>query len=441
MTTPTVPVHGRRAAAVATLVLGVVFVAAVTIILFHSPRWLLAAWLGMVITIFGLSRAFGPPSLARTASRVLTVSGIVVMLVALIELAIDSPWATVALFVLLIAIGFVGTYALRSPAPVIARLSAQHPVLLVNPKSGGGKATKAGLADIARAKGIEVRVLEKHDDLTEMARDAIAGGADAVAMAGGDGSLGYVATATIEAGVPFICIPAGTRNHFARDLGLDRSDVVGALDAFNGEMRIIDYASVNGRVFVNVASLGLYATIVSDPSYRDAKAETTIGTMQKLEESGERFDLHFTDAAGHDRASADLIMVSNNRYTVTGLLTDIGKRERLDRGELGVLMLEIPDAKGVAKFATLYAAGTVNRYEGWEQWEAAQFRVGSGSSVPIGVDGETIAMEPPLEFTIHRGAFTVAVPPGTPYGPGVSPLGTKQGLSRLWAVAMGRPLD
>jgi diacylglycerol kinase family enzyme len=219
---------------------------------------------------------------------------------------------------------------------------------------------------------------------------------------------------------------------------LDRTDVVGALDAFDGEIRIIDYATINGRVFVNVASLGLYATIVSDPAYRDAKTETTIDTMRSLEESGRKFDLQFTDGSGRERDTADLIMVSNNRYTVTGLLNDIGKRERLDRGDLGVLMLEVPDASGVTKFATFYAAGRIDRYEGWDQWDAARFRVDSGSPVPMGVDGETISMDPPLEFEIHPGAFTIAVPPGTPYGPSVSPLGSKQGLTQLWDVAGGR---
>ncbi len=435
---PSPPSSSRRVAAAATLVLGVLFVVAVTLLVLHSFLLILVAWVGMALTILGLSSSLGSDPPARTAWRILGAVGLVVLLGGLIGAAARSPQAFLAVVALLVAIGFLGAFALRAPAPRIAQLSAQHPVLLVNPKSGGGKATKTGLADIARSRGIDVRVLEKDDDLTEMARNAIADGADAVAMAGGDGSLGYVATATIAAGVPFICIPAGTRNHFARDVGLDRTDVVGALDAFDGEIRIIDYATINGRVFVNVASLGLYATIVSDPAYRDAKTETTIDTMRSLEESGRKFDLQFTDGSGRERDTADLIMVSNNRYTVTGLLNDIGKRERLDRGGLGVLMLEVPDASGVTKFATFYAAGRIDRYEGWDQWDAARFRVDSGSPVPMGVDGETISMDPPLEFEIHPGAFTIAVPPGTPYGPSVSPLGSKQGLTQLWDVAAGR---
>ena len=94
-------------------------------------------------------------------------------------------------------------------------------------------------------------------------------------MAGGDGSQALVASVAARHEIPHVCVPAGTRNHFALDLGLDRNDVVGALDAFgDGVERRIDLASVNGRTFVNNASLGLYAEIVQSPEYRDAKLRT-----------------------------------------------------------------------------------------------------------------------------------------------------------------------
>ena len=123
-----------------------------------------------------------------------------------------------------------------------------------------------------RARGIEPIVLERGDDLTQLATDAIARGADVIGMAGGDGSQALVATVASQHGIPHVCVPAGTRNHFALDLGLDRDDVVGALDAFHhGLERRVDLAQVNGRVFVNNASMGLYAKIVQSPAYRDAK--------------------------------------------------------------------------------------------------------------------------------------------------------------------------
>jgi diacylglycerol kinase family enzyme len=439
MTDRGAPTARRRAAAIATLALSALLVVLVTVILIDSLWLLILGWLGIAVALFGLSRALTPPN--KALWMIVAAFGLAMLLVSLVGVATRDPWAVVGAIVTLLAIGFLGAYALRARAPAAAPISAVHPVLFVNPKSGGGKATETGLADIARERGIDVRVLGKDDDLTQMAREAIAGGADALAMAGGDGSLGYVATAAIEAGVPFICIPAGTRNHFARDVGLDRSDVVGALDALDGELRVIDYATVNNRVFLNVASLGLYATVVSNPDYRDAKVETTIATLQALEESGESFDLRFTDGDGEQRGTADLVMVSNNAYTVSGLLADIGKRARLDRAQLGLLMLEVQDARAVARFAALYAAGQVDRFPGWSQWTAGEFTVESSAPAPIGVDGVTISMDPPLRFEIHPGGMTIAVPKGTPYGPGVSHLATDRGLSKLWSVAVGRDVD
>ena len=143
-----------------------------------------------------------------------------------------------------------------APAP-------QRAVLFFNPKSGGGKAERFNLADEARARRIEPVELKKGDDLAELVAAAIGRGADGLAMAGGDGSQALVAAAAAERDLPYACIPAGTRNHFALDLGVDRDDVVGALDAFvDGGERRVDLAEVNGKVFVNNVSLGLYAEAV-----------------------------------------------------------------------------------------------------------------------------------------------------------------------------------
>ena len=176
--------------------------------------------------------------------------------------------------------------------------AARHGVLIMNLKSGGGKAEKFHLVDECRARGIEPVVLQRGDDLLQLARDAIDGGADVVGMAGGDGSQALVASIAAERGVPMVVIPAGTRNHFALDIGLDRDDVVGALDAYGeARERTIDLADVNGRIFVNNVSLGLYAEIVQSPEYRDAKRETALTALPEMLGPGsEPFDLRFTGA-------------------------------------------------------------------------------------------------------------------------------------------------
>ena len=197
----------------------------------------------------------------------------------------------------------------RAPRP-------RRPVLILNPGSGGGKAARFELAGEARSRGIEPIVFGPGADLERLACEAVADGADALAMAGGDGSQAVVAAVAAEHGLPFACIPAGTRNHFALDLGVDRDDVVGALDAFvDGGERHVDLAEVNGRVFVNNVSLGLYASAVQRPGYREAKVRTLLETVPAmLGPNGSRIDLRWTGPGGHEHRSGIAILVSNNRY-------------------------------------------------------------------------------------------------------------------------------
>ena len=144
------------------------------------------------------------------------------------------------------------------------------PALIVNPRSGGGKADRFELVRQCRARGIEPIVFQRGDDPTALAAAAVRAGADAIGMAGGDGSQGAVAAVAAEHDLPYVCIPAGTRNHFALDLGIDPADVVGALDAFvDGEERRIDLGLVNGRVYVNNVAMGVYGVVVQSPEYRD----------------------------------------------------------------------------------------------------------------------------------------------------------------------------
>ena len=135
-------------------------------------------------------------------------------------------------------------------------------------------------------------------------------------MAGGDGSQAMVGTVAAEFGLPMVVVPAGTRNHLALDLGLDRDDVVGALDAYGEAVeRTMDLADLNGHVFVNNVSLGLYAAIVRSPDYRDAKVDTTLATLpQVLGPNSEPFDLRFTGPDGTEHRGAHVIQISNNPY-------------------------------------------------------------------------------------------------------------------------------
>ena len=194
-------------------------------------------------------------------------------------------------------------------------------------------------------------------------------------MAGGDGSQALVAQVAMEHDLPYVCIPAGTRNHLALDLGLDRDDVVGALDAFiDGGERRIDLAFVNDRIFVNNVSLGIYAEIVQSDAYRDAKL-ATVETMlpDLLGPDATPFDLRFRGPDGGEQQTAQLVLVSNNRY-VLDRLGGIGSRPRLDTGRLGIVAVHVANAAQAAELVSLNAVRQLSRFEGWREWSDAGVR-------------------------------------------------------------------
>jgi diacylglycerol kinase family enzyme len=312
-------------------------------------------------------------------------------------------------------------YALRArragaagPAAGKGRLTTatrpRRPVLVMNLKSGGGKAERFRLAEESVRRGIEPVVLLPGDDLQRLADDAVSRGADVIGMAGGDGSQALVAAVASRRGVPYVCVPAGTRNHFALDLGLDAGDVVGALDAFtDGVDRQVDLAAVNGRVFVNNASLGLYAKVIQSPEYRDAKLSTAASVLPEvLGPDATPLDLRFRGPNG-DHPDAHLILVSNDPYQLD-TIGGMGTRERLDLGVLGIVVARIADAAQASRFMALEAAGQVRRFPGWQEWASPRFEVSSGAPVEIGIDGEALLLDPPLVFESLPRALRVRLP-------------------------------
>ncbi len=322
-------------------------------------------------------------------------------------------------------------WAFRAEADLEPVAPPEHPVLFFNPRSGGGKAERFALADEAARRGFDAVELRAGDDLETIVRDAVAGGADALAMAGGDGSQAVVAAVAAELGLPYACIPAGTRNHFAGDLGVERDDVVGALDAFvDGGERRVDLAEVNGRVFVNNVSLGLYASAVQRSGYREAKLRTLLETVPDVVgPEGSGIDLEWTGPGGHQHTSGVAILVSNNRYRL-GHAVGSGTRPRIDDGLLGITVFGAPRGRG----------GDRRPQRPWREWSTPEFEVGAQHPVPAGIDGEAATLEAPLRFRILPGVLRVRI---SRRHPGASPSAalpesfTEAALGLL-QVALGR---
>ena len=290
----------------------------------------------------------------------------------------------------------------------------QHPVLLCNPWSGGGKVERFGLVELATSLGVETVMLDHGLDLAELARDAIARGADCLGMAGGDGSQALVASIAVEHDLPFVCVAAGTRNHFALDLGLDRADPRQSVSAFRDALeRRVDYATVNGRFFVNNVSLGVYATIVQQEGYREAKAATTRQLLPELlGEATEPFDLSFVTPDGTQVDGAFLVMVSNNPY-VLAASPSTSQRLRLDTGRLGVFAVTAATGAQAAEVVTLALAGQGGRSGHAFEFSCESFVIRSRSGTAYaGIDGEALELETPMTFHSHPQGLRMLVPEG-----------------------------
>ena len=393
----------RRFAAVASLVLIVASVVfAVVVGVQNFPRGLsvlgcmalalVAAWWALVHR--GAARIIG----AALAGVLLAGAVVIVVL----EGGVLKDALIFAGFVLSVAAAS-SAFAVRAHLPPAS--PPKRPVLFYNPKSGGGKAERFHVAREARARGVEPIELHLGDDLGTLVHDAIDNGADALGVAGGDGTQAIVAAIAAERGLPYVCVPAGTRNHFALDLGVDRDDVVGALDAFTkGGERVVDLAEVNGRVFVNNVSLGVYAEAVQSAGYRDAKLRTLADTVPTvLGPGGEGLDLRWTGADGREHTTGAVVLVSNDPYRL-GRVLGAGTRPRLDAEVLGITVAG-EDAAG----------GSEKRVE---EWSSPSFEVRSDGPVAAGIDGEAAKLDPPLRFRTRPQALRVRI---APQHPGASP--------------------
>jgi hypothetical protein len=225
-------------------------------------------------------------------------------------------------------------------------------------------------------------------------------------MAGGDGSQAVVAMVAAEQGLPYACIPAGTRNHFALDLGVDRDDVVGALDAFaDGRVKRVDLAEVNGRVFVNNVSIGLYAEAVQREGYREAKLRTILDTLPEVVgPEGKGLGMRWTGPGGDESSSGAAILVSNNRYRL-GRAVGSGTRPRIDEGSLGIAVAAAPTGRRLLS-------------RPWREWSTPAFDIEADGPIAAGIDGEAVTLDTPLRFKTRPAALQVRIAAAHP---GASP--------------------
>jgi len=298
--------------------------------------------------------------------------------------------------------------------------------LIVNPAAGSAAALRGSLTEAARQRGIRVRVLEPGQDARLAAFAAVEDGAESLAVAGGDGSAAAVAGVAVERGLPLAVVPLGTLNHFARDLGLDLAHPLCALDAFYaGHERRVDVGRINGRLFINNVSLGVYAQMLGDPGYRQDKLRVAQTKLQAAFFDPElRRALRITPPDEAPLEGVVAMVVSNNPYEFARW-DRLGQRHRLDTGMLQVSVLDASTLEELERLlaGTTLLGGAIEFRPALRHWTSERLEMGVlGERVRAGVDGEPITLEAPLRFSVDPGALRVLVPEGLPTDRQVPPL-------------------
>lgn len=292
-------------------------------------------------------------------------------------------------------------------------------VVVMNPHSGGGKVARFGLAERAQAMGAQVRLTGPGQDVASLARAAITDGAGILGVAGGDGTVAAVAAEAAEAGLPLVVIPAGTRNHFARDLGLDLRNPASALNALRaGAPRPVDLGRVGSRIFVNNVSFGAYADALLTPGYREAKARTFAEIAPGYLQGEQRVDA-VVDTPEGPIDGPQIVLVSNNPYDL-GALRRLGHRSALDTGRLGGIVIKHPDGspppdllprlrRELGELRQQGHAGPPGA--GIVTWTATRITLHSKvAQLPAGIDGEPVQLDLPIVCEIQPGALQVLLP-------------------------------
>ncbi|TQK42765.1 diacylglycerol kinase family enzyme [Streptomyces sp. SLBN-118] len=431
--------RARRWLARSAIVAGV---AAVLVLLMFAELESIAL-VGLGIAALALSAACAWWALSRRGlGRILAfLVGVAAPVGVLVLYALSGLlWVVLVSLALCGAAGSAGRAALReprhAPTPEFRVPPPKRPFLIMNPWSGGGKVAKFRLKEKAEALDADVLVLEPgpQQDVAELARRAVSDGVDLLGVAAGDGTQAQVAAVAAEKGIPFLVVPAGTRNHFALDLGLDREDPSTSLDALTDGVELrVDLGYIGELAFVNNASFGAYAAVVQSPAYRNDKVGTILKMLPDLltYRSGPRLVLRALDGKTGEQQSVlepQAVLVSNNPYRV-GDHAGLGRRDRLDSGMLGILGIKVDSAAQAAGMLRGKHASGLTVLTGRDVVVDA-----NEPEVQVGVDGESLTLPAPVHCRIQPQALRVRVPRNRP---GVPPTRPPMDWRRLGKLALG----
>lgn len=279
----------------------------------------------------------------------------------------------------------------------------------VNPQAGGAGSIREALTSSGQFRVSEVSPRE----MTQAARAAIANGATRIAVAGGDGSISAMAAVVADTSIELAVIPAGTLNHFARDHGIPSDPDAACAAAVSGGVRRVDVGRVNGRVFLNTSSVGIYANFVRVRDRIEPKVGYRVASLLAMAKTFARvrsFNAWF-EAEGFQRPYVTpLVFVGLGERELR--LPKLGGRVRHGRPGLHVLIVRGRTRARLTALALAAAArGTraLTRTPHLDGFLVEHCTVEQRHST-VAVDGEIVVMDSPLRYELARGALRLVVP-------------------------------
>lgn len=290
--------------------------------------------------------------------------------------------------------------------------------VIVNASAGAGRPSgnDRELEERFAAQGLYASVLLVHtgDEIVHAAQQAVRSGVQRIVAAGGDGTVSAVASQVVGTGIALGVLPIGTLNHFARDAGIPLDIDQAIATIARGREMPVDVGEVNGRVFINNSSLGLYPDIVLDRERQRrrlgrgkwmALLAASINAMRRYPVL--TLDME-VDGRQLQRRSA-FVFIGNNTYTMTGF--EIGERARLDEGRLSLYVTQRTGRFGLLRLAMRALLRRLEQARDFDRLDAVRVTVRtSRRSMRVAVDGEVVRMRMPLDWRIRRGELRVIVP-------------------------------
>jgi YegS/Rv2252/BmrU family lipid kinase len=289
--------------------------------------------------------------------------------------------------------------------------------VIINAGSGTGNdaSVQQQVEGAFQALGAEAHVALAHDgaEVIRMAQRAVAGNAEIIVAGGGDGTISSVAGVVIDANKTLGVLPFGTLNHFAKDLRIPL-ELAGAVRTIvEGQEMTVDVGEVNGEIFINNSSLGLYPNIVREREKQQqlgwgkwpAYLWAGLAVLRRYPFLNMRVGVDGTELT----TRTPFVFVGNNEYEMERL--NVGTRACLDKGQLSLYMANRTGRLGLLRLALRALVGRLRQEKDFVALCTKEIWIGSRHKrLRVARDGEVTTMKPPLHYRVLPAALRVLVP-------------------------------